>query len=381
MIKTSGQRTQFYFAGGGTGGHIYPALAIASELKRQVSEAEIVFFCSSRAVDARILAAQEYEFFPLPIEGFSINPLKFVSFWSAFLKSYYFAKQLLHPLRDEAVLIGTGGFVSAPAIMAAHALKVPVFIVNVDYVPGKANRFLARYAKAIFTQFDQTADYFAKYSHNVVSTGCALRAEFARPDADHARHLLGLDPDKKVLLVTGASSGSLSINRAMLELLGELAVFSEDWQVVHLTGQVHYEAVRSATADAAIAYHAVDYCDAMADLYAVADIIVGRSGAVSVAEYAAAGRPAVCVPYPYHKDNHQKLNAAGLVQAGGAVIVEDIIGNTDQTAAALMDVLGDLMSNASRREQMARAAGSVARIDAAQRIAASILKPDSKTGT
>ena len=111
----------------------------------------------------------------------------------------------------------------------------------------------------------------------------------------------------------------------------------------------------------------------MADLYAASEIIVGRSGAVSVAEYAAAGRPAVCLPYPYHKDKHQTLNAAELVNAGGAVIVEDIIGNTDRTAAGLMDVLRDLMTHDARRAHMAAAARSVARPDAAARIAEMLL--------
>jgi UDP-N-acetylglucosamine:LPS N-acetylglucosamine transferase len=143
--------------------------------------------------------------------------------------------------------------------------------------------------------------------------------------------------------------------------------------VVHLTGQTHFEAVRKATETAAMTYHTVDYFDAMADLYAAADIIVGRSGAVSIAEYAAAGRPAVCLPYPYHKDNHQYLNAAGLVRAGGAVIVEDVVGDTDKTASAMMAVLRELMSDQPRRQRMAAASRSVAHPDAAARIAEALL--------
>jgi UDP-N-acetylglucosamine--N-acetylmuramyl-(pentapeptide) pyrophosphoryl-undecaprenol N-acetylglucosamine transferase len=373
MSQNITQPTQFFFAGGGTGGHIYPALAVAAELKCQNSRAEVVFFCSSRAVDARVLAGSGYEFIPLPAEGFSAHPVKAIRFGAQFLKSYFFVKQILLPVRDQAVIIGTGGFVSAPVILAARALKIPVYIFNVDYVPGKANRLLARCAKTVFTQYDQTAEYFKKGKEKLLAVGCPLRQEFASPHPDRARQSLGLNPDKKILLITGASSGSLSINQAMLKLLPELAAFADTWQIVHLTGQAHFQQVQSAAENAPITYHAVDYYDGMADLYAAADIIVGRSGAVSVAEYAAAGRPAVCLPYPYHKDKHQFLNASEMVTAGGAVIVEDIVGDTDKTAASLMAVLRDLMTDDARLKHMAAAARSVARPDAAARIAKTLL--------
>ncbi len=366
-------RRQFFFAGGGTGGHIYPALAVAAELTRQAPDARAIFFCSSRAVDARVLAGQPYEFYPLPALGFSAHPVRAIRFFAQFVKSYGFAKHILAAVRDEAVVIGTGGFVSAPVIWAARSLNIPIYMINVDYIPGKANRLLGRFAKHIFTQYPATTAYFKNGSAKVITAGCPIRAEFSHPNPDAARAALGLDTDKNILLITGASSGSQSINQAMLELLEKLSVFAADWQVVHLTGQAHYSAVKDAAVDAPVAYHAVDYYDAMADLYAAADIIVGRSGAVSTAEYAAAGKPTICLPYPYHKDKHQTLNASELADAGGAVIVEDIIGDTAATAASLWNVLHDMMVNPVRRQQMAAAARSVARPDAAAQIARRLL--------
>ena len=374
MTNMEMQRTQFFFSGGGTGGHIYPALAIAEELARRHPKAQPVFFCSSRAVDARILARTAYEFFPLPAEGFSSNPIQAIRFGAQFLKSYAFAKQILQAVRRQAVVMGTGGFVSAPVILAAHSLKIPIYILNVDYVPGKANRLLARFAQNIFTQFSETADDLPKYKERFTAVGCPLRCSFAAPNPENARRTLGLDANKKILLVTGASSGSLSINQAMVRLLPKLADFTGRWQVVHLTGQAHYETMKAAAASAAIAYHIVDYFDEMADLYAASDIIIGRSGAVSVAEYAAAGRAAICLPYPYHKDKHQHLNASGLVNAGGAVIVEDIVGDVDTTAAVLLEALRNLMTNDTLRAQMAAAAGTCARLDAAAKIADRLLR-------
>jgi len=366
-------RRQFFFAGGGTGGHIYPALAVAAELRRQASDAQAIFFCSSRAVDARVLAGQPYEFYPLPAQGFSPHPIRAIRFAAQFVKSYAFAKQVLSAVRDEAVVIGSGGFVSAPVIWAAQSLKIPIFIINVDFVPGKANRLLGRFAKHIFTQYPATTAYFKNGAAKVITTGCPIRAEFGHPNPDAARAALGLDAAKQTLLITGASSGSQSINQAAIALLDKLSGFAADWQVVHLTGQTHYNAVKEAAANAPIAYHAVDYYDGMADLYAAADIIVGRSGAVSAAEYAAAGKPTICLPYPYHKDKHQTLNASELVNAGGAFIVEDIIGDTTATANALWTALSELMANPARRAQMAAAARSVARPDAAAQIARRLL--------
>ena len=357
----------YFFAGGGTGGHIYPALAVAEQITKRNDGSSILFFCSSREIDARILSKSGYEFFPLPAVGLSKSPRCLLRFGFQLLKSYYFVKQVLQPYHKNAAVIGTGGFVSAPVVFAAKALKVPIYLINVDSVPGKANRVLARYAQEVFVQFEQSMAFFPRDRVQVV--GCPLRSDFHTPSRHKAFSDLALEEGKKVLLVTGASSGAATVNDAMLAILTDLSSFSDDWQIVHLTGMLHIEQVKQAIKGLDITYHALDYYDDMPSLLAAADLVVGRAGAVSVAEYAAAGKPSVCLPYPYHKDNHQAKNAQVLVDAGAAVIVTDDPNSPDQTAEDLLQVLKELMSDESKRVSMAARAEDIACNDAAKKIA------------
>jgi UDP-N-acetylglucosamine--N-acetylmuramyl-(pentapeptide) pyrophosphoryl-undecaprenol N-acetylglucosamine transferase len=377
----------FFFAGGGTGGHIYPNLAVADSISQLNKDAYITFFCSRREVDARVLSPTGYEFLPLPAVGFGLRPKQFAQFFGQLFSSYGFVKHIMAPVRHEAAVIGTGGFVTAPVVMAARALKIPVFLINVDGKPGKANRFLGRLAKRIFVQFEDSKKYFKGDQKSVTVTGCPLRKEFEALFSNRAVETasnnsfvdklrsagLEIQEGKKILLVTGASSGARNINEAMIQLLEQLKAFSGAWQVVHLTGQAEYARVQEAVQSEAGWYHAVDYWDDMAPLLGAADIVVGRAGAVSVAEYAAAGAATVCLPYPYHKDRHQYQNAEVLAKAGAAVIVEDRISEPRRTATELGIVLKDLMSDDRRRQAMRTAARRIGKTNAADEIAKIVL--------
>jgi len=367
------KRSHYYFAGGGTGGHIYPAVAVAEHIRKAESDAHITFFCSERTIDSQILAKTGYEFFPLPAESVSVRPDRLLVFFSKLVRSYRLARQKIAPVADRSVVIGTGGFASAPAVLAAHRLKLPVALINVDIVPGRANRLLARYAKEIFVQFDDTAEHFAKTKAGVHVLGCPLRAGFANPDKAKAIAELGLDENKKTLVVTGASSGSMSINDALCGLAANLEPFAQSWQIVHITGKRDYERVLAGYTDIGVAHKIINYFDNMPGLLTVADLIVGRSGAVSVAEYAASGAAAICMPYPYHKDKHQYLNAAKLVEAGAAVIVDDLPADREQTSKNLLRELMTLMKDDERRSEMGRRSRASAKSDAAEKIAQAIM--------
>jgi len=183
---------------------------------------------------------------------------------------------------------------------------------------------------------------------------------------------LGLDSRKKILLVTGASSGSQNINSAFFSLLEKLEAFAEDWQIVHLAGRNNYDEVDSYYSNVKIGHKVLDYFDDMPDLLAAADLVIGRSGAVSVAEYAAAAVPSICIPYPYHKDRHQYLNAGKLVEVGAAVIVDDLPDEKDR-AEWLWDELEKLMKDEKARQIMAEGCKIVANVHADQAIANSLL--------
>jgi UDP-N-acetylglucosamine--N-acetylmuramyl-(pentapeptide) pyrophosphoryl-undecaprenol N-acetylglucosamine transferase len=282
----------YFFAGGGTGGHIYPAVAIAEQIIKLEADAEIHFFVSTRSIDSQILSKTNFKYTQLPAQSFSIQPGKLISFCSSFLKSYAIAKGTIAE-SEKPIVIGVGGFVAAPVCLAGHKLKIPVALLNVDIVPGRANKIIARWADEIFVQFEDTTERFAKHKAKVSVLGCPLRNGFENPQPNRATEQLGLDRNKNVLLITGASSGSENINETVCLLLDRLADFADDWQLVHLAGFGNYDKVKEKYADAKIGYKVLRYFDDMADLLAAADLVIGRSGAVSVAEYAAAAVPSI----------------------------------------------------------------------------------------
>ncbi|MHC4258945.1 MAG: UDP-N-acetylglucosamine--N-acetylmuramyl-(pentapeptide) pyrophosphoryl-undecaprenol N-acetylglucosamine transferase [Planctomycetota bacterium] len=361
----------FFFAGGGTGGHIYPAVAIAERLTKIEPEANVHFFCSTRNIDSQILTRTDFKYTQLPAQGLSIKPKELMGFCSSFLKSSRIAREMLVE-SEGARVIGIGGYVAAPVCWAAHKLKIPVVLLNVDSVPGRANKMIARWADEILVQFEDTKQHFGKRAGKAKAVGCPLRSGFDKPEPDKARSELGLDTGKKILLITGASSGSANINEAVCSLLDELSVFSGDWQMVHVTGRANLERVGSRYADAKIEHKILDYYDDMANLLAAADLVVGRSGAVSVAEYAAARVPSICMPYPFHKDRHQYLNAGKLVEAGAAIIVDDL-PDARERAEWLWEELEELMKNDRKREEMAKNCEAIANKNAASTIAGNLL--------
>jgi UDP-N-acetylglucosamine--N-acetylmuramyl-(pentapeptide) pyrophosphoryl-undecaprenol N-acetylglucosamine transferase len=362
----------FFFAGGGTGGHIYPAIAVAEQIIKSEPTANIHFFVSTRNIDEQILSKTNFKYTTLPARGLSARPDKLIGFFTSFLKSYGIAKRAIAEC-NNAIIIGIGGFVAAPVCLAAHKLKAPIALLNVDIVPGRANKIIGRWANEIFVQFENTKQYFARTKADVHVVGCPLRSGFGNPEPEKVKSELGLDDHKKTLLITGASSGSENINRAVCSLLEKLGVFADDWQIVHLTGAGNYEKVRQMYSDAQIGHTVLSYCDDMPNLLAAADLVIGRSGAVSVAEYAAASVPSICMPYPYHKDRHQYLNAGKLVEAGAAVIVDDLPEGKERQGW-LWEELERLMKDEKQREEMQQSCKSMARMDASMKIAQKLLK-------
>jgi len=361
----------FFFAGGGTGGHIYPLLAVAEQVREKQPEAEIHFFHSTRAVDQRVFEKTGFGRTPLPASGLYTHPAKFLRFVLTFQQSYKIALRVIAE-RPNVVVIGAGGFVAGPVCRAGRKLDVPVALLNVDIVPGRANRLSARWADEIFVQFEESRCHLPRGRATVRAVGCPLRNGFAHPAPDKAIADLGLDADKHVLLITGASSGSARINEAICRLLPKLEAFADRWQIVHLTGLDNHRVVLKGYDGAHISHKVVNYYDGMADLFAATDLVIGRSGAVSVAEYAVAGVPSICMPYPFHKDRHQYLNASKLVEAGAAVIVDDVT-DPDDRVGFLWKELEPLMADEKRRRRMSDACKQVAKPDAAAEIASRLI--------
>jgi len=357
--------TAYVFAGGATGGHLYPGLAVAQALQTLQPEAQITFLTSDRPLDTELLGRSGYRQIAQPVRPFTINPLRLPGFARSLYQSYRAAQRELRRLRPRAVL-GLGGFAAVPGVLAACRLGIPSVVLNPDAVPGKANRLLGRLADLIVVQWESAAQHFAA-PEKCRCWGCPIRPQFAHPDPAAARQKLGLDVDAPLLLVTGASQGARSINHTMHHVWPEFHLHHREWQLVHLTGPADAEQTRRVYAAVGAPAAVVDYAHEMWDLLAAADLVISRAGASTLAEITALGRPSILLPYPYHRDQHQLANARQLAERGAALVVTDR-RSPEANCRPLLDTL-DEAARPGALERMARAAARLGRADAAERVA------------
>ena len=361
------ESSTIFLAGGGTGGHLYPGVAVADAIKSILPDARCVFLCTEREIDRVILEPTGYAFIPQPI----VPPVKSVGGLLRFYRSWRETKDQVRGLLSDhrpAAVIGLGGYAAGVAVKKAAGRGIPTAVLNPDVIPGKANQFLMSVVGAVCCQFEATAKYVSRGSRAKIHvTGCPIRADIAAlpPRAD-AIARLGLDRKLKTLLVTGASLGARTVNEAILKLLGGVTL--QGWQVLHLAGREHGEAVRAGYRDLKVASRVINFTPAMADVWAATDLAVSRSGASSCAELTACGVPSILMPYPYHRDMHQKVNAEQLSSAGAAVCVEDE-KDAAKNAAKIKPIIESIMYDATKRQKMADAAKSLGKPDAAARVA------------
>jgi UDP-N-acetylglucosamine--N-acetylmuramyl-(pentapeptide) pyrophosphoryl-undecaprenol N-acetylglucosamine transferase len=358
----------YIFAGGGTGGHLYPGLAVAEELLRLRGTASIVFASSDRAIDAKILGPLSYGVIAQPVRPLPRSLRDLPGFLLAWRRSKAIARDMIRDLRPRAVL-GLGGFAAGPLVLLAARAGIRTAMINSDAVPGKANRHLARVCDVVFSQFQATAECFpAGLRDKVRCVGCPVRAELLAGQKEEATSHFGLRADRKTLLVFGGSLLSASINEAAVAIAGELASLAESWQILHVTGADKDCGAAAAYQQAGLTACTLEYCDRMDLAYATADLAVCRGGASTIAELTATGTPAVILPYPHHRDQQQRLNADALVAAGASLCVTDTC-DRGANAAALRSSLLPLLADEPRLLAMRQAAASLARPDAAQTIA------------
>jgi UDP-N-acetylglucosamine--N-acetylmuramyl-(pentapeptide) pyrophosphoryl-undecaprenol N-acetylglucosamine transferase len=364
----------YILAGGGTGGHLYPGLAVAHQLRKLRPGARIVFACSDRPIDAKILAPLEWATVPQPVLPIPrrLSPLAWARFGRAWRRSVAKAGDMVRDLRPRAVL-GLGGFAAGPVVRQAARAGVATALLNPDAVPGKANQYLARRVEAIFTQFDATAEHFPPaVRRRVRAAGCPIRSEVIGGDRSEALRHFELSPEKRVLLVFGGSLLAESLVASVAAMAGELGKRSAGWQVVLISNSPRAGDYERELSGAGVRTRRLDYCDRMDLAYAAADLAITRGGAVTVAELAATATPAVILPYPHHRDQQQRLNAGELVDAGAALIVEDV--DPAANAAALSPLIFPVMDDPSRLGEMRKAAGELARPDAAAEVARWLLE-------
>ncbi len=380
MTNNAGQPV-FLFAGGGTGGHLYPGLAVAEELKNLCPQAGIVFACSDRAIDRRILDSLPYGISVQPVKPLPRSLPAAVRFLRTWFSSTALARDVMRDLKPAAVL-GLGGFAAGPMVKESARLGIRTGLLNPDAVPGKANQYLARRVGVIFTQFAETTSCFpAEIQPRVRPAGCPIRPVFGQNDAvtlqsrrDAACKLFDLRSDRKTLVVVGGSLGAASINGAIAALADDLDQLADQWQLLHITGPgKESDLSGNVTIPKRMTVRKLVYCDRMELAYAVADLALARAGAGTVAEMTATATPSILLPYPFHKDQQQKLNAGGLAAAGAAILCQDAIEGP-ANAARLREMMIPLMTDATRLDAMRRAAQGFGRPHAARDVAQWLLE-------
>ena len=360
MSPSLGRPPSILIAGGGTGGHIYPGIAIADELRRRDPRAEVRFVGTARGLETRIVPRAGFG-----LELIEVTALKRVGA-SGRVKSVYLLPRSFLAVRSliksfrPAVVIGVGGYASGPAVLVAALMGVPTLIAEQNALPGFTNRVLARFVRAAAVSFEEARAFFGAKAE---ITGNPVRAEFFEvgpPEPAGRTHVL----------VTGGSQGARAINEAMIGALPILAQGAEGAEgrdrlsLTHQTGEADYDRVSAAYAGSGLRAEVKPFIEDMVAEFARAHLVVSRAGATTVAELAAAGRPAVMVPFPFAADDHQRKNAEAVERAGaGRVILQ-----ADLTPGRLAAEILGLARDPETLRRMGEASRRLARRDAAEKV-------------
>lgn len=372
-------RVAVLFSGGGTGGHLYPALALADALVELRPDVRPFFVGAERGIEARVLPERRVEHALLPVRGFARGSLR--AYWRtnlgvvpALVRSLARVARLFRSLAPELVVV-TGGYASGPSGLMAAVRRVPLVIQEQNSVPGITTRMLARWARQIHLAFPEAAAALPEGTRaRATVSGNPIRPP--RPlDRSEARAAFGLAPDGMVVLVVGGSQGSAALNRGVLDAIrlvarGERAL-PPGLQLLWSTGTGHASGVRAALAElgAPAWVRAVDYIHEMPTALAAADLAVSRAGAIATSEFLAWGLPALLVPLPTAAANHQAHNALALAAAGAALHLPEI----ELSGERLWSMIEGLAADPARLEAIRKAARERGRPESARRIAASLV--------
>jgi UDP-N-acetylglucosamine--N-acetylmuramyl-(pentapeptide) pyrophosphoryl-undecaprenol N-acetylglucosamine transferase len=350
-------------AGGGTGGHLYPGIAVAREIQRRVPAAKVSFAGTARGLEARVVPREGFELDVIRAAGIKGKSIGARLRGALLVPAGLFdAWRLLGRRRPDAV-IGVGGYSSGPVVFAAAVRRIPTLVLEQNAVPGLTNRLLAPFVQAAAVTYAQTLSFFGRRGF---VTGNPVRAEFfqsSKSEVQSSNFEIRTSNFRRVL-VLGGSQGAHAINMAMVAAAPGLVRSLPGLEVVHQTGERDLAAVREEYHRAGVPARAESFFDAVAREMTEADLVVCRAGATTLAELAASGRPAILIPFPAATDDHQRKNAKVLADAGAAVLIDE----KDLSPERLGEAAGTILAEATRRQAMSGAMSGFARPDAAARI-------------
>ena len=348
--------------GGGTGGHVNPALAIANTIKKNIPDAEIAFVGTVRGLENQLVPKAGYKLYHVDVRGIrrSLSLYNIRSLWLAAVSPVK-AKKIIKEFKPDLV-VGTGGYVSWPILVAASRMNIPTAVHESNAVPGLAVRKLVPYVDRIFTNFAVSAEMLGK-SGKVMQVGCPMLGEFGNISREEARAQLGIPLDSKYIVSFGGSLGAAAMNDMAIELMRDYVSINKKVRYTHATGGDHYESVNERYLREGLdKFENIELLQYIYDMplrMAAADVIISRAGAITISELARQGKAAILIPSPNVTDDQQTKNAKALADIGGALMIRE----PELTDGKICKEVASLLDDRERREAMEKSIAGFAPLD------------------
>lgn len=354
-------------SGGGTGGHIYPAVSIGKEIEKQYNDAEILFIGTEKGLESNIVPKEGFNLMKIKVRGFE-RKLSFgnVAAVKESFTSLFRVARVIKEFKPD-IVIGTGGYVCGSVLLAAALMGVPTLIHEQNAFPGVTNKILARFVDVIAVNFPEAKKYFPQ-NNKVIVTGNPIRSNMLNISREEGLKEFGFSKELPVVLVVGGSRGAKRLNESVL-LLAKECVEKKSFQMLHMTGETQYEDIVKLFSSEGIAMDTeylkvMPYIHKMPYALAASDIVISRCGASTLSEITALGKPSILVPYPYATDNHQEYNARALEKNGAAIVILE----RDLNSEILYDEVVDMLNKKEKAIQMKSKSKELGRLDAAYAI-------------
>lgn len=361
-------------AGGGTGGHIFPGLAIAEEFKNRNERTEVIFVGTEYGIEARVIPREGYTIKFLRAEGIvGVSVLKKIRAIIKMFLSVIDSYRIIRTVRPD-IVIGVGGYASGAIVFISSLMSIPTMILEQNSIPGLTNKILGKFVNAICTTYQESISFFPKAK--TFLTGNPIRIHILKGDTDSGYKLFSLDKDLFTVFIFGGSSGARSINVTVIDALNYLYDLKDKIQFLHQTGISDYEKTRELYRKYGFKGTITPFIYQMGEAYAVADLVISRAGATTLAELTALGKPALLIPYPYAAGHHQEMNARKLFEMGAA----RMILNSKLKGESLAQNIKELYMHETLRAEMQRNSRALGRPDAGAKavdIAMSLIKQSS----
>ena len=358
-------------SGGGTGGHLFPGLAIAEEFRKRNKMTEVIFVGTEHGIEAKVIPKEGYPIKFLRAEGMiGVSVYKQIKAVAkialSFLDSYRIIK-----LVNPDIMVGVGGYASGAIMLIAAFMSIPTMILEQNCVPGFTNKLLGKFVNAVCVTYQESISFFPK--EKTFLTGNPVRMRMLDVSRESGYRFFSLEEDLFTILIFGGSLGARSINTAVVDSLHNLHDMKDKIQFLHQTGSMDYEDIRNTYRELGFKGIVTPFIYQMGEAYAVSDIVISRAGATTIAELTALGKPAVLVPYPHATGRHQELNARKLSDMGAAKIIID----NELSGESLSLAIRELYENEAMRAEMQKHSRILGRAEASEKvveIAMSLLK-------